>query len=406
MSDSLVSNRLLAQHGWAIALSVAALSVEMFYPSLVTGVAGLVLVSAGWGLSSRRLLRQKETREAARQIEVSKSASACELTLKEISLEVDQQLGLVRNELGQIHALLRQAIASLTENFTGVESSARGETDIVKSLLDTISETASVDSQHINFKHFSDETTTILNFMVTSILDVSKGSMELVHSLDDMLTQTNAVGAMLNDIKEITDQTNLLALNAAIEAARAGDAGRGFAVVADEVRKLSRKTSMFSEQIRKQMTDTQKSMSEASMIAQAMATKDMNVALNSKQKVDEMMVGVSKMNRAMSAKLAQVEGITEDIGVQVSKAVTNLQFEDMVTQVIAHINQRIDSLGVLVKVLSSGVRKKQIGCADDMACDWLPHLQQLLAEARTVFERSEKKVVSQKNLAVGDVELF
>jgi hypothetical protein len=41
-----------------------------------------------------------------------------------------------------------------------------------------------------------------------------------------------------------------------------------------------------------------------------------------------------------------------------------------------------------------------------MACDWLPHLQQLLGEARTAFERSEKKAVSQKNLAVGDIELF
>ncbi len=406
MSDSLASNRPLAQYGSAIALSVVALIMVFFYPSLITGVVALIVVSAGWWLSSTRLIRQMKAEEQAQQLEVSKTANACELTLSEISVEVDQQLDLVRNELGQIHTLLRQAIRSLTESFTGVESSARGETEIVKSLLETISETASNDGQLTNFKSFSDETTTILNFMVTSILEVSKGSMELVNSLDDMLMQTNVVGAMLNDIKEITDQTNLLALNAAIEAARAGDAGRGFAVVADEVRKLSRKTSQFSEQIRKQMTDTQKSMSEASMIAQAMATKDMNVALNSKQKVDEMMVEVSEMNRAMSAKLAQVEGITEDIGVQVSKAVTNLQFEDMVTQVITHINQRIDSLGMLVRVLSSGVRKKQIGCADDMACDWLPHLQQLLAEARTAFERSEKKAVSQKNLAVGDIELF
>jgi len=406
MSKSLIGNRFFAQHTWAIALGLAALGVEIFYPSLMTGVVGLLVVSAAWAFSSAHVVRQKEAQEAVRQAEVSNTANACELTLSEISVEVDQQLDLARNELGQIHALLRQAIRSLTESFTGVESSARGETEIVKSLLETISETASIDGQRTNFKSFSDETTTILNFMVTSILDVSKGSMELVHSLDDMLTQTSAVGAMLNDIKEITDQTNLLALNAAIEAARAGDAGRGFAVVADEVRKLSRKTSQFSEQIRKQMTDTQKSMSEASAIAQAMATKDMNIALNSKKKVDDMMVEVAVMNRTMSAKLAQVEGITEDIGVQVSKAVTNLQFEDMVTQVIAHINQRIDSLGMLVKVLDSGVRSKQTGCADDIACDWLPHLQQLLAEARTAFEQSEKKAVSQKNLAVGDVELF
>ncbi len=406
MSNSLSGRHFFVQHAWAIALSVTALVIELFSPSVILTELSLVLMSVSWAYSSIRVVRQKEAQEAARQVEVSNTANACELTLSKISVEVDQQLDLARNELGQIHTLLRQAIRSLTESFTGVESSARGETEIVKSLLETISETASGVGQRTNFKSFSDETTRILDFIVMNILEVSKNSMELVNNLDDMLMQTNAVGAMLNDIKEITDQTNLLALNAAIEAARAGDAGRGFAVVADEVRKLSKKTSQFSEQIRKQMTDTQKSMAGASDIAKVMATKDMNVALNSKKKVDNMMLEVAAMNRLMSTKLAEVEDITEDIGVQVSKAVTNLQFEDMVTQVIAHINQRIDSLVVLVKVLDSGVRSKQVGCGDDIACDWLPHLQKLLAEARTAFERSEKKAVSQKSLAVGDIEMF
>lgn len=92
----------------------------------------------------------------------------------------------------------------------------------------------------------------------------------------------------------------------------------------------------------------------------------------------------------MTKKLAQVEGITED----------------MVTQVISHINQRIDSLGVLVKVLNSGVRNKQAGCGDDITCDWLPHLQQLRGGARTAFERPERKAVAQTNLAVGHIELL
>lgn len=65
---------------------------------------------------------------------------------------------------------------------------------------------------------------------------------EINESLTKALEESKVVqqiGVLSDAVMGITDQTNLLALNASIEAARAGEAGRGFAVVATEIGNLA-----------------------------------------------------------------------------------------------------------------------------------------------------------------------
>lgn len=396
---------ILKDYRGAALLSLLAVIALWFSHSDPLDLLIITLAVSIWPISFSKVLRRREQLEEERRIEVSTLASECEDTLKDISSEVDGQLDYVRNELSQIKQLVRNAIVNLTDSFVALETSSRAEDEIVMGLIDNVSDSVSTSSKSVSFRHFADQSAKILDGFVENILDVSKNSMALVDKLDDMVAQTAMVGTMLGDIKEINDQTNLLALNAAIEAARAGDAGRGFAVVADEVRKLSRKTNIFSDQIRRVMSEVQGAMRDTSCIAEVMATKDMNIALSSKQSFSEMMEAVTELNNTMRLRLGEVDGITQGISEQVAKAVTNLQFEDMVTQLLAHIDQRIGSLDVLVEVLKSGIVNKQVDC-HGMHCDWLAHLRSLLSEARVAFSQSEKKAVMQNSLSVGGVELF
>ncbi len=81
-----------------------------------------------------------------------------------------------------------------------------------------------------------------------------QSSKSIINQLDN---GAKSISRIVDLIDNIAKQTNLLALNATIEAASAGDAGRGFAVVANEVNNLSKKTSLATQDIAKQVKDMQ-----------------------------------------------------------------------------------------------------------------------------------------------------
>jgi methyl-accepting chemotaxis protein len=397
--------QLVRQCRLELALSAVIIALGAMSGSRTVCLLSLAAMTSLWWLGALRRAQRERLEAARRDEEVSAMTWECETAFQHVLSGIEQQVGQVRGELEQIQKLIHQATGGLTENFTSLETATREEAETVRSLIENMSAGAPQDTRRISFQSFSSETSKILDFFVQSILAVSKNSMVLVDRLDDMVSQTDMIGAMLHDIKEITDQTNLLALNAAIEAARAGGAGRGFAVVADEVRKLSRKTNGFSEQIFKVVRKTQKAMKEASQIAEVMATRDMNIALNAKQRVDDMMGNVGEMNRMVSGKLAGVEDTTRKIGQKVSEAVTNLQFEDMVTQLMDHIQRRLDSLARAANELNTGVGVKEVVCHSE-PCHRLAHIAQRLAETRRALGTNAEKAVHQHSLAVGDVQLF
>lgn len=388
-----------------LALSVLIVLLGAISGAGMAGLLGLAAMTVLWWFGAVRRAQGERLEAVRRDEEVSVMTGECETAFQHVLSEIGQQVTQVHGELAQIQKLIHQATGGLTENFTSLEMVTREESETVRSIITHMSAGASEDDKSICFQDFSSETGKILDSFVQTILEVSKNSMMLVDRLDDMVGQANMISVMLQDIKEITDQTNLLALNAAIEAARAGDAGRGFAVVADEVRKLSRKTNGFSEQICKVVGETQRSMKQASQIAADMAMSDMSVALNSKQRVDDMMRSVAEMNGVVSDKLVGVEESTRRIAQKVSEAVTNLQFEDMVTQLMDHIRRRMDSLAQAANELSTGVGVKEAVCHSE-PCHRLAHIAQLLTETRRSLGTNSEKAVHQHSLAVGGVQLF
>ncbi|WP_455210167.1 methyl-accepting chemotaxis protein [Kaarinaea lacus] len=302
---------------------------------------------------------------------------------------IHSQLNKLQHENQQIRTILSDAISGLADSFQGINEQARSQKQLVMSVTTNMSTHG--DTEELNIAQIMSETENVLKFFIDTVVETSKESMRLVYKLDEMGKQNEAVIGLLKDIREISDQTNLLALNAAIEAARAGEHGRGFAVVADEVRSLSNKSEKFSDEINTVVRGTMSGISEARLIINDMASKDMKIMMNSKKKVNDMTAIMSGVHKFTSEKLAEVDAITDDLNEKVAVAVLSLQFDDMITQISGHIERRIGAIENLVNLLNT---------SDDLDAN------DVSERINTICQAVEHRSVEQQAIAEGGIDLF
>ena len=276
----------------------------------------------------------------------------------------------------------------------------------------SLSVTSGVDGDKgtIRFDVFVADTAAVMQRVVDSIVGNSKLGMELVELTESIAARTQDVQSILSEIGAIAKQTNLLALNAAIEAARAGEAGRGFAVVADEVRDLSGRTSQFSQQINKVIQDMQVTVKQTETAIQRMASQDLTFAFESKQNVEKIIGTMESQNQSRVAAVGLLGGIADEVDTQVGRAVTALQFQDIVSQLLGHVGRRVDAIDDVSRHLGGLAQTLQRNSTTPDAAGALVSLRN---ETRAVAERlkdmeqmTANNPVSQSEMSQGDIELF
>jgi len=324
--------------------------------------------------------------------------------LHQLHTNTKNELLILQDENLQIQSLLSNAISGLVASFQGLERESSQQKDMVFSLVNEVSNES---NNHHTIKGLAVDAASTLREIIDSVTSMSSQSMELVKSLNFIKDDYDQVLKLLDEMDSISSQTNLLALNAAIEAARAGEQGRGFAVVADEVRSLSQRSKSFSDQIRAQFTNTASTIEEASTQVGKMASTDMNMTMSNKTHMDDMMHEIEARNEETSSQLAEISNISQLLNKHVGHAVQSLQFEDMITQLIAHIGKRLNRLDELNNTNEAIADTLRNNSDLVTACQLvIPRIEQILRKAEQESLITSQNPISQQSMDDGDIELF
>jgi methyl-accepting chemotaxis protein len=392
-----------------MALAVTVLTLVVSQAVTEQGLVPLwiIIVALAWWLAS-----VKSSRLMASGSSVDAPAAKKELhgLIEDIRHTVHEEISITRNDLGQAREILDDAVSTLSSGFLGLNEQTQSQKDLMMSLIEDMADSTGKVStkKHFNVQKLASETTSILQYLIDLVVDISKQSMETVHKIDDMIKQMDAIFGLLGNVTSIAEQTRMLALNATIEAARAGEAGLGFAVVAGEVRDLAHRSKHFSAQISDQMHASNKTVTEVKKLVAGVASKDMSNTMSAKGRVDNMLDDLNKMNVHIASSLADASDINDRINENVSLAVKSLQFEDIVRQLLESIDSRIEGLDNIVAELEAQFNK--LSLEDESAPadygDGLMKIRESIKHHKENIQARQHKAVAQKSMVAGEIELF
>lgn len=394
----------LRDHWPAVALSMAGLAYVLITQPFTSSLVVLAIIVSAWLVNSILVARKHGIHQAQESEQtIHGFGDRLVTTIKAIETDINEEVLQLEQEVRQVTNIISQAIPGLVESFHGLEDQSRNQETLVMGMASKVS---AYFNPNTGGSKMNDEANKLLEMFVENITAMSEGSMELVYALNEVSDQIDAVHKLLDEIDGISAQTNLLALNAAIEAARAGEAGRGFAVVADEVRSLSQRSSQFSSQIRSQFGNTRETMDKAGMIVGKMASRDMTMTLQSKSRINEMMDEIQDLNQGISSSLESASEISDVISSEVRKAIIAMQFEDMVRQLLEHMQNRIDGLeeyiGQVVRVSDCTPPATLVQLED-----YFENLERVREDTRERFSGLKNKAVAHESMDDGaSVELF
>ncbi len=317
------------------------------------------------------------------------------------SLPFSKQFDTASEDLRQVDALLSDAIQKLLASFEGMHGLIHEQTEVAQ---EVVRQNEGVEEKEVVADYLG-ETSKYIKGLVESIVENSKVGIVLSEKMDVVSEQVNQILSILGEIDAISKQTNLLSLNAAIEAARAGEFGRGFAVVADEVRKLSSRAEHFSSQIRKDIDQVYQAVKDAEGAIHKMSSMDMAFALEAKEKLDSTLMHIHGTSRNMTNIIVKQNEISSRVQGVVNSAVTSLQFQDMVGQLLQHATRKLAAMHRAWQRMGEFAEGERRGTRFSHA-----EVEQIRLEMEQLFvngdQVSDKKPVRQGSMSTGDVELF
>lgn len=326
---------------WRYLLPPAAASIVSLavVEGAVARAAGALLVLVLSVIAGRALCRQAarvagEAALAERQsanTQAEQMAAADSAGLVEMCRDV---LPVWARHIGTARVQTEDAVSALSERFAGIAQKLAAAEDASSAAAGGMGNggmMATLDSSRHDLES------------ITRSLHVAlENKRRMLEEIACLARFTEELKKMAADVGDIAGQTNLLALNAAIEAARAGEAGRGFAVVADAVRKLSAQSADTGKRIADKVETVNAAIGATLTAADKSAKMDEATIMGAESTVAEILARFSAAAEALASSSEILQRESGGIRNEVTDVLVSLQFQDRVSQMLAHVQNDLE----------------------------------------------------------------
>jgi methyl-accepting chemotaxis protein len=134
-----------------------------------------------------------------------------------------------------------------------------------------------------------------------------------------------------------------------------------------------------------------------------MASQDLTFALESKQKVEDIIQTMEQQNVSRMQAIGALGGSAASVDALVGRAITALQFQDMVSQLLGHVLRRVDTLDSALHHIDSLGRSLD---AQSAATILQSEQGRIIAALKDIGAQTTNNPVGQKAMTKGDIELF
>jgi len=316
---------------FAVALAMVLLGGDFTLVSAMAGslLAGSAVASAWW------IFRRRSAHPG------TENTASGESFIAGLGRMHRQAVTILSGQIESSRVQTEDAITALTARFSGIA-------DKLESAV-----TASQDAAGGLNGGGNDSVLSLLTRSRTELTTVTDTLKSVQQSRNTMLAEirglaqyTNELRDMAADVASIALQTKLLALNAAVEAARAGTSAKGFAVVADEVRKLSTLSSEAGKKMADKVGLINKAIVNVTGSAERSAAEDTQSVLQCESTIQNVLTRFQDTTSRLSESADILQRESGGIRDEISDVLVSLQFQDRVSQILAHVRTSLEELSV------------------------------------------------------------
>jgi methyl-accepting chemotaxis protein len=277
---------------------------------------------------------------------------------------IEAALAKVIADLVRARSLLSDAMARLFATFSGLRDQLAQEHALYEATLHEVTGDAGLVGVLRD----------VLSRCVEDMVRIGAGSVKVMMEIESLRRHAGTVATRGQQIERIASTTRMLSLNARIEAQRLGGSGAVFRVIADEIKSLANESSALSKAIRDALAMQTTSLTQTGGAVSKLAAADLDHAVASHKQLDAAIVRLSETSARSLEILARIHA-------EVDAASQALQFEDMLTQLLQSIGDKLELVRAACKT----------GSFDQLA---------------ELEGRVQRDAVSQQSLHAGAVELF